>query len=210
MRRGIALALLCAWAAPLTAQEGKPAKEDPVHDELRALRREVTDAVNKNDLDRLLTYLDPDVVVTWQNGEVSRKPDGVRAYYDKMMKGPNRIVESVTIDPQVDELTHLYGNTGVASGGSQDHFKLTDGRDFVMPTRWTSTLVKKDGRWLIAEFHASTNTFDNPVLHIAIRRTAAWAGGIAVVVGLIVGFVLARLLGRRSPAGGSSVPPAPA
>jgi hypothetical protein len=191
MRRWVALALLGGClAAPLAAQDAKPAKEDPVHD------------------DTLLTHLDPDVVVTWQNGEVSRKPEGVRAYYDKMMTGPDRIVASVAIGPEVDELTHLYGTTGVAVGSSQDHFKLTDGRDFVMPTRWSATVVKKDGRWLVAEFHASTNTFDNPVLHIAMRQAALWAGVAAGVVGLVLGFVIARLLGRRSPAGGGGASPA--
>ena len=65
-------------------------KEDPAHEELRALRKGLVEAIQKNDVDDLLTYLDPDVVVTWQNGEVSRKPDGVKAYYDRMMKGPGR------------------------------------------------------------------------------------------------------------------------
>ncbi len=91
-------------------------KENPAHEELRALRKGLVEAIKKNDVDELLTYLDPDVVVTWQNGEVSRKPDGVKAYYDRMMKGPQRVVDTLTIDPTVEELTHLYGDTGVAFG----------------------------------------------------------------------------------------------
>jgi ketosteroid isomerase-like protein len=186
--------------APLAAQEAKKAKEHPAHEELRALRREVEDAVNKNDLDRLLTYLDEDVVVTWQNGEVSRKPAGVRAYYDRMMKGPNRRVESITIKPVVDDLTHLYGATGVAFGSSEDHFKLTDGKDFVLTTRWSATVVKKNGKWLIANFHASADVFDNPILSYAIRRTLLLTALAAVPVGLVLGLVLAWLFRRRKPA----------
>jgi ketosteroid isomerase-like protein len=204
----VACALLVLGS--LQAQEPKatPAKEDPAHEDLRALRKGLTEAVNHQDLDALLSHLDKDVVVTWQNGEVSVKPEGVRAYYDRMMKGPNRIVESVSVDPTVDELTHLYGDTGVAYGSSKDHFKLTDGKDFDMLTRWSATLVKKDGKWLVANFHASTNMFDNPLLYIAIRRTAYWVGGIAVLVGLALGFILARLLRKSSPAAGTSAPPA--
>lgn len=198
------LVVACALLAPgpLAAQEPRaaPAKEDPAHDELRALRKGLTDAVNHHDLDALLTFLDKDVVVTWQNAEVSVKPEGVRAYYDRMMKGPNRIVENFSIDPTVDELTHLYGDTGVAYGSSKDHFTLTDGKDFDMLTRWSATLVKKDGKWLVASFHASTNMFDNPLLYIAMRQTAYWVGGIAVLVGLALGFILARLLRKGSPA----------
>jgi ketosteroid isomerase-like protein len=185
---------------PLAAQEAKKAKEDPAHEELRALKREVTDTVNKNDLDRLLSFLDEDVVVTWQNGEVSRKPVGVRAYYDRMMKGPDRRVDSITINPVVDDLTHLYGDTGVAYGSSEDHFKLTDGKDFKLTTRWSATVVKKNGKWLIVNFHSSTNMFDNPLMSYAIRQTLLWTAVIAVPIGLVLGLVLIRLLRRRKPA----------
>ncbi len=181
MRHVAVLSLMIGFAlspAPLAAQaKSEPAKEHPAHQELRAIRDHLIDAVNKNDLDRLLTYLDDDVVVTWQNGEVSRGPKEVREYYERMMKGPGRVVESITIEPTVDALTHLYGDdAGVAYGSSKDHFTLTDGRDFVLVSRWSATAVKKDGQWKIAEFHASGNLFDNPVLWIAVRRTAIWTG----------------------------------
>jgi uncharacterized protein (TIGR02246 family) len=196
-RLALVLALGGLALVPLHAQEGKPA-EDPVHEELRALRRDLVEAVNQNDLDRLLARLDKDVVVTWLNGEVSSGPEGVRAYYDKMMKGEKRIVDSITIDPTVDELTHLYGDTGVVYGSSQDHFTLTDGQDFVVPSRWSATVVKKNGKWLIANFHASTNMFDNPVLDTALKRTARLVGAVAAIAGLFLGLVLARFLRRRA------------
>jgi ketosteroid isomerase-like protein len=188
---------LVAWfvtvgcAAPLAAQDAKP-PEDPAHAELRALRKNLVEAINGNHLDQLLDLLDEDVVVTFMNAEVGRKPAGVKAYYERMMNGPNKIVQSITIDPTVDELTHLYGNTGVAFGSSKDHFKLTDGRDFVSETRWTGTLVKKDGKWKVASFHASANAFDNPILWIAVKKTAMWAGIAAGLVGLVLGWAIGR------------------
>jgi uncharacterized protein (TIGR02246 family) len=193
------LALLWFALTPAAAQDkSDPNKEHPAHQELRAMRDALIEVVNKHDLDRLLTFLDDDVVVTWQNGEVSRGPKEVRAYYERMMQGPNRVVESVTIAPHVDTLTHLYGdNAGVAHGSSKDHFKLTDGRDLDLDTRWSATVVKKDGQWKIASFHASTNMFDNPVLWIAVRRSMWWIGIAAVLAGLLLGFIAARLLRRR-------------
>jgi ketosteroid isomerase-like protein len=154
-------------------------------------------AINKGDLDALLTHLDKDIVVTWMDGEVSRKPEGVREYIERMTKGPNRKVNSYSTEVEVDDLTHLYGETGVAFGHSKDHFVLTDGRDLLVNTRWTATLVRKDNKWVLASFHASTDMFDNPVLHIAVKQTAWWAGGIAGAVGLVVGFLAAWLLRRR-------------
>jgi ketosteroid isomerase-like protein len=185
------------------ADKGKqPAKEDPAHEELRALRKELVEASNKGDIDGVLARLDNDVVVTWLNGEVSVKPEGVRAYLERMTKGENRVVNRYTTEAKVDELTHLYGDTGVAYGSSRDRFELTDGRVFEVPTRWSAAVVKKDGKWLVANFHASTNMFDNPVLDLAIRRTAFWAGGIAAGVGLVLGFLAGRYFRKRPAPGG--------
>jgi ketosteroid isomerase-like protein len=172
-------------------------KEDPAHEELRGLRKALTDAINKNDLDALLSHLDPEVVVTWQNGEVSRKPQEVREYYERMMKGPKRVVESVTINPEVDELTHLYGDFGIATGNSKDLFKLTDGKELPLHTHWTAAVVKKKGQWRVAACHLSVNMFDNALLDFA-WKAVYWIGGIAAVLGFAVGFVLARLWRKRS------------
>lgn len=199
--------VLLVWSvlfrvAPVSGQppvETEPAaQEDPAHEELRELRRRLVDAVNTNDMAKLMALLDDDVVVTFMNNEVARGPQGVKDYYDRMMTGEDRVVETYSTDATVDELTHLYGDTGVAFGSSRDQFRLTDGRDFQTATRWTATLVRKDGDWKVAAFHASANMFDNPVLSIAIRRTAAWAGGIAGVVGLVIGFGLAWIVKRRA------------
>jgi uncharacterized protein (TIGR02246 family) len=183
-------------ATPLAAQEKK---EHPAHDELRAVKKKLVDAVNTNDLETLLSLLDDDVVVTWQNAEVSRGPKQVREYYDKMMKGPNKIVDTIKIDPTVDDLSHLYGDatTAVAYGGSKDRYKLSDGRDFVVESRWSATAVKRGGQWKIASFHASANMFDNPVMWIALRKGMTWTGIGAGALGLLLGVIVTRFIGRR-------------
>jgi ketosteroid isomerase-like protein len=190
--------VLAAWALSISAtaaQEAKPA-EDPAHEQLRELRRELVAAINKGDIDRLLTHLDKDIVVTWMDGRVSRGPREVKEYIEKMTKGESRKVASYQTEAEVDRLTQLYKDTGVATGSSRDSFVLTDGRDFTVNTRWTATLVKGDAGWKLGGFHASTDMFDNPVLHIAIRRTATWVGLGAAVVGLLVGVVIGRRLRR--------------
>ncbi len=62
------------------------------------------------------------------------------------------------------------------------------GMEFDLENRWTDTLVKEDGRWLIASYHVSANVLDNPVLSIA-KKAAYWSGGIALVVGIVLGMV---------------------
>jgi ketosteroid isomerase-like protein len=189
-------ALGCLVAAPLLAQNnGAPsaAQEDPVHGELRALRDGLVDAINKGDIERQLAYLHPNVVVTWQNAEVSRGREGVRAYLDRLLKGPDPVVQGYRTALTVDELTILYGgDTGISFGSSEDHFKLKGGADFSLQGRWSATLVKENGQWLIASLHASANLFDNPLLSLAAKKSY-WAGGIALIVGLVVGVMMGRL-----------------
>jgi uncharacterized protein (TIGR02246 family) len=192
--------LLCTAATTALSQAPPsgtpPSNDEATHNELRALRDGLIDAVNKDDIERQLTFVHPNVVVTAINGEVSRGREGVRAYRDKMLTGPQRVVESFHCDVTVDELTILYGgDTGIAFGNALQHFKLTSGMTLDAKTRWTATLVKEDGKWLVASLHASANLFDNPILTMA-KRTAYWAGGIALVIGAVVGFVLGALRNR--------------
>jgi ketosteroid isomerase-like protein len=169
-----------------------PASDEATHDELRALRDGLLDAMSKGDIERELSYFHPNAAVTWHNAEVSRGRDGIRKYLDRMLNGPDKAVESFKADVEVDELTILYGgDTGISFGSAVEHFKMTSGRTFDLPARWSATLVKDGDKWLIASLHASDNLFDNPLLNMA-RRAAWWAGGIALLVGLGLGFVLGR------------------
>jgi uncharacterized protein (TIGR02246 family) len=193
----ILLMPLCVWS-----QEAAPSKEDPVHEELRALKRGAEEAFNKGDIDGLLAkYTDKHVIVTWQNAEVDRGPQAIKDFYTRMMVGPNRVVDSIQTRIDVDDLAHLYGpNVATALGDMSQHYKLTDGQEFDLRSRWTATLAKDEGRWKIATFHVSTNMFDNGVLRAAVSKTGYWVGGAAGVVALVVGVVAGRLSKRRRPA----------
>ena len=110
-------------------------------------------------------------------------PDGIRAFMKKMSEGESKQVESVQAKVEVDELTSLYQNTGVAFGSLEQDFKFFDGREISLKSRWTVTFIKEGGRWQLAAIHASANVFDNPILGLAVRKTALWTGGGAVVLG---------------------------
>jgi ketosteroid isomerase-like protein len=197
----VALAL---WApAPLRGQQARtePAPpEHPAHEQLRALRNELVEAFNHNDLGRLLRRVTSDAVITWQNAEVSRGHKGIRDYYDRMMVGADRVVDRATAQAEVDELTRLYGpesDSGLAFGRLEQDFQLSNGMSFHLSNRWTAHLVKDGGQWKVSAFHVSANLFDNPVLHAVLRRTAFWTAGIALPVGFLIGLAVAWLLSRR-------------
>lgn len=186
---------VAAFAQTPNASSPPPANVDATT-AITALREGLIDSFVKADIDRLLTYLDPDVIVTWQNAEVCRGPDAVRAYYTKMMTGPNRVVREVKASPEVLG-RNVYNDWAVSWGNLRDHFVLTDGSDLPLNTVFTATIAKRGDRWLVRGFHASVNAFDNPVLGLAIKKTALRVGGIALLVGLALGFIIARIVKRK-------------
>jgi uncharacterized protein (TIGR02246 family) len=186
------LLVLCLSASAL----GSPDVEQ-THNELRALRDDMVDAVNKQDVDRLLSHLTPTVVVTFEDAEVARGRDGVRAYYQRMMKGPDAIVQSYQTAVTVDDLTTLYNDDiGVAAGTTDDRFTLSSGMTLSLTGRWTATIVKQDGKWYVAAFHASASMFDNPIL-TKMKYTVYYVGLFGLVMGLIIGIGVMMVLGRR-------------
>ncbi len=166
--------------------------ENPAHQELRALRDGLLAAINKGDNAAVLTFLHTNVVITWHNAEVSRGHAGVRAYQERVMTGPAKIVESFTCGVNVDELTILYpGDTGVCFGSTDEHFKLASGGDLKLKGRWTATLIKENDKWLITSLHASTNLFDNVLLDVA-KKTTTYVASACVIAGFIVGWLVGR------------------
>lgn len=191
-----ALLLLAMTASAQSPVAPPPATADATT-AITALREGLTESFVKADIDRLLTFLDPDVVVTWQNGEICRGPEAVRAYYQRMMTGPNPVVREVKAAPEVLG-RHVYNDWAVSWGNLHDHFILTDGSDLLLNTVFTATIAKRGDRWLVRGFHASINAFDNPVLTLAIKKTALRVGVGAVALGLLLGFFIGRARGRKS------------
>jgi uncharacterized protein (TIGR02246 family) len=186
--------------ALLPAAATRAQQEDPVHNELRALRDAMIEAINSKDAEAMLSHLHENVVVTWMNGEVSRGPAEVKAYYDRMMIGENAVVESVAIKPTVERLADVYGDTAVAFGTSDDHFKLKAGMEFDVHSRWSATLLKEGGQWKIVSFHGSTNLFDNPLLNGA-KRAIYWSGAGGLVLGVALSTLFVFLKRSKRSAG---------
>jgi uncharacterized protein (TIGR02246 family) len=174
------------------------AAPDPavIHDELRALRTQLLEALETQDIDALLETVHPNIVLTTTAGEVVRGHEGVRKYIDKTLNGPDAVVKSFKFDVSSDELSILYDDdTAIAWGPSLDHYVFTDGSAASLDTRWSATLVEHEGRWLVASFHSSVDVFDNAVLN-RVTALVPQVGIGAGIGGLLLGGVLGLLLGR--------------
>jgi uncharacterized protein (TIGR02246 family) len=183
--------------AAVETEVSPEAAAEALHTELRTLRDDILAAIKNGDFDAMTQHLHPNVVFTPMNGEVSRGPQAIRAYFDKMLKGPDAVVRSVTFNLEVDRVADFYGNTAMAFGSSNDHYTLNNGMDFPVQTRWTCALTRENGKWLITAFHASTNVFDNAVLTQANQMAMVKWGGIGVGAGALVGGLLGMVMARR-------------
>ena len=184
-------------AAQTPAPAQAPVATEALHNELRKMRDDMLAAIARSDFEAILPYLHPNVVFTPMNGEVSRGPQAIRAYFDKMLKGPDAIVKSIRLGVEVDRLADFYGDTALAFGSSNDQYALSNGMDFQIQTRWTASLVRENSRWLITAFHSSANAFDNPILEKARQVAMLQWGGIGTAAGALIGVLVGRAIGRR-------------
>ncbi len=181
----------------IPARGQSPSNADEATAAITQLREGLITSFQKGDVDGLLRYLDPEVVVTWQNGLVCHGPEEVRAFYHRMMSGDQRVVRDLKSDPQVLG-RHVYGDWAVSWGNLHDHFILNDGSDLPFNSVFTATIAKRGDRWLVVAFHTSVGAFDNPVLSISRKKIGLWVGAGGVVFGLILGAILGRMFAGRN------------
>ena len=172
---------------------------EAIHNELRALRDGISSAFNRlgssgeeKDLDAVLQYVHKNVVLNAMNGERAVGHDGVRQMFRKSMIGANRSVQSVHHEFTVDDLSVLYGDdTAIAYGTTKGKYLLTGGVNLEVDAQWLGTLVKEDGKWLVAGFQFAPSIFDNPIAK-QLQRTLYWATGGAALVGILIGYFVGR------------------
>jgi ketosteroid isomerase-like protein len=162
---------------------------------LRNLLSGVEKALNEHDVDAVVPFLHPQVVITYQNAEVSRGVEEAKAFYTRMLTGPDPVVKDFSTRAEVSAPAVFYDNTAVAHGTTREHYTLVEGLDFTLDTRWTATVSKEGEDWKVASLHFSTNLFDNPIL-AATQQTVWMAAGGGLLIGVVLMFILGRLRRR--------------
>lgn len=165
---------------------------DPDHVELRALGKTLIDGIEKGDMDLIEPLLHPNVVVTWQDGQVCKGPAAIRKFYDDMAAKSKKTFQGYKVRPTADEPTILYSNAtaGVVYGHNVGRFFLV-GKEFEMPNRWTATMTKENGKWLLTSYHVSMNVLDNPLLN-AVKMIAMVGVPVAAILGVLIGWTLGK------------------
>ncbi|HKP85715.1 MAG TPA: nuclear transport factor 2 family protein, partial [Blastocatellia bacterium] len=168
------------------------------HEQLRAMLRTATEAMNSRNFDALTPLFHSKFSITTVDQKLFTNLADFRAYYEGLYNGANAPLKNIVFKPEADALTEFVGdNIGLSHGTSTDTYTFSDGDTRVMTSRWTATVFKDDGGWKIINLHIGANLFDNPV--VSSLKSYVYKAGIGTGIGgLIVGFALAWLLkGKR-------------
>ena len=188
------LALTLVVPSPRAGAQDARARD---HDELRAMLRTVTKAINDKDMAALAAVMLPDVSITTVDQQRFKTLAEFQKYWDTLFAGGAAVIRKVTMNPEADDLTRFVDDTtGLAYGTSTDTWEFSDGDVRTMKIRWTAVLRKAEDRWRVAALHVGTNLLDNPVLD-ATRATAKKVAAGAGLGGLVVGFLVGWLFRRR-------------
>jgi uncharacterized protein (TIGR02246 family) len=165
---------------------------DPRADDRQALLKvfhEIEAGINDQNVERMVAQMTPDATVVWLNGEVSRGHDEIRAYYQRMVQGPDRILDKYTTVAAVAAHARFYGDIALADGAMRDAFFPVTRKPFELDSKWTSTSAKINGQWKVVSLHLSANVFNNNLLDEAKSAAKYLAAG-----GVLGGLLLAGLI----------------
>lgn len=178
---GLLLKIACSCHAADLAEK---LLTDPA---LVQLREGLISSFQANDMDRFVTYLDTNVVVTWQSGEVCEGREAVKGSYEKLTQGDRPMFQKIVVDPKI--VGHqLRGDWVVVWGEMNDQLSFRNKSSLPFRSRFTVTAHRLNDRWSVASMHLSANVFENPMLTLATRRVATFGGVLAGLLGLGVGF----------------------
>jgi hypothetical protein len=149
---------------------------------------EVVNSINSQSLERMAQQMDADVTVVWSNGEVSRGPAEVLAYYERMVKGKDRILTKYTTTAKLHGHARFLadGSVAIADGTMEDEYFPIIRGPFRLSAKWTTTAARIHGEWKIVALHLSANVFNNVLLDEA-KKALLYVGGGGLLLGLLVG-----------------------
>jgi len=173
-------------------------RDHEIHNELRQLVRGIETAVNTEKYGDLKRYFHKNLRVTTVNQNTITSYQGIEKYFDEWFgEGGYLISLKMTLTP--DALTELYNDktVGIVRGNGVEKYKLRDGRDLDLKTRWTATVIKDtDGKWRILALHLGTNFYDNAIYHEMSAQLKKW-GIIGTILALLFGVGLGYFIRSR-------------
>ena len=162
---------------------------------LRLIRTNYMEAANLGDPSKIAPFLSKEVTGVMVTGEEVKGLDGLEAYWKKIQNliGPGG---SYHVAVNVDK-TDLYGDIAVSHGNTDDVVRLGTGKELQFHSLWTAVCRKEAGIWKVVRMEAAMDPVDNVFVSLRIQKARLTAAAFGLVVGVILAFVVG-ILKRRS------------
>jgi ketosteroid isomerase-like protein len=182
---------------PAFACAATPSDNEKIHEELRRALNVIETAINTGHYDDMLPVLSENIRATPINQEFLSSRAEVSAYFQKWF-GKDGYLKKLEFKLTPDAPTEISADKrwGLVQGSGIEKYVLSDTRYYELKTRWSAVLAKEaDGKWRVRSLHVGTDFLNNPILDEAgqaVGKAAAMSGGICLVLGLALGWLLFR------------------
>lgn len=185
----VCAALVAVGTSPLHADE------EADHEALRQLKSVYERAVAEDQLTLLGDHLHPDFQGVMITADPVTGMEGLSAYWTKIksLLGEGGSY-TCTLEP---ERSVVLGDLALARGASADKVVNAGGTVYEFTSQWTAVLQKLDGQWKLLRVQGSMDPVANPFVKSIASTAATSSGGLGALVGLVVGFLVRGLFGRR-------------
>ncbi|SVD56667.1 uncharacterized protein METZ01_LOCUS409521, partial [marine metagenome] len=128
----------------LAMENNRPQEQE----ELKSLRSAIIDSVNNNKFEDLIPYLHKNFVITMIDQKTLKNVSQFKEYFKNLLHSKNAILAKIIINPKGDGPPVFFGEkVAFNTGSSSDTYITKSGHEVVIDTRWTSTLLKENGKW---------------------------------------------------------------
>lgn len=193
MMRGTAL-----WIAAIAWLFSNPmrlrADEQANREALTKIRTLYEESVKSDDISKLLPHMSGNLTAVTPTGEEVKGAQELQAYFKKIWDligkgGSYQVKVNVT-------QTDLFGDIAVSYGTTDEVVKTAESKEYKFSMLWTAILRREDGVWKALRMHGSLDPLSNVFVKTQMTAMKWLYGGGGLVIGLIVGLILAGL--RRS------------
>lgn len=166
------------------------------HEALRALVPLYEQAASEGKPSLLKPHLDPEFTGVMVTGE---EVTGLSALEDYWRKIRALIGDGgkYTVKVNVAAPAIIDGGLAVARGTTSERVVTESGKEYHYTGYWTAVCRKTDGQWRLLRVQASMDPISNPFVSALGQAKAILWIAIAGSAGLVVGWILGRLLARR-------------
>jgi ketosteroid isomerase-like protein len=188
--------LLLVGSLLATLSPAKAITPSDYRNELRQLATTYETAINTGDLAPLASLFDTDTTGVTVDNQSFRTFAELKAIYTRFHADFPGVVYRIKLDPTPSLLT---ADLAIAHGTAEEFVKTKAG-EFSYISNWTAVLRRTEAGWKLVRSQVTMDPFRNSVVTFLAQKAKFTYGLIGISVGLIVGFLLGRVVRKRIPA----------